>query len=89
MVGCRPGTIFASTWSIPGSIRVTVPSLPSATQTEWKPTATSYRSAPIPTFATSLPVAGSSRVTVPSSAFATQTPPAPTASATGCLPTRT
>jgi hypothetical protein len=85
--GESPTAMVATTRSLRGSMRDTVPSRLLATQTAPAPTAIPVGPAPTGMVVMPAPVAGSMRVTVPSAVLATQTAPAPTASALAPSPT--
>jgi basic membrane protein A len=87
----RSGSAFpkrsvASTAFSSGSMRNRLSSLPPATHTDPKPTATEFTSAPRPIVSTTSWLSGSIRNTVPSSAFPTQTASSSTAIETGRPP---
>src|SRR5215510_8111205 len=86
--GPEPTYVRPQGCPLAGSIRVTVPSWPLATQTASGPAAMPSGRPPtwIPLLVT-LPVTGSIRSTVSSPSLATHTPLGPLAIATGTLPT--
>ena len=73
--GALPSAMRRVTLRVRGSMRITAPVPPSATQIAPSPAATATGLPPTRTVSVTASVAASIRVTVPSSRLATQTPP--------------